>query len=167
MQLEHVYLQSRERLRAVARRLVEATEAEDVVHDAFLRALQCQDAFRGESTLQTWLYRIVVNAGIDRARRKRREQRVTADVDRGLPEQLAIEDRIAMRRVLAGLGQWDRRTCLSHYVAGVTLRELSAYQRLPVGTLKSRLFEARRRLRTALEGVGCEGRSFKARPPSE
>ena len=67
----HLYEQSRRQLRTVAARYV-GDEAEDVVQDAFLRALRSGHGFRGDAQPLTWISRIVVNASLDRCRRRTR-----------------------------------------------------------------------------------------------
>jgi RNA polymerase sigma-70 factor (ECF subfamily) len=59
------YVQSYGRLRSVASRLVERQDADDMVQEAYLRALTRGDDFRGESAETTWIHRILVNACLD------------------------------------------------------------------------------------------------------
>src|SRR5205085_24648 len=61
----------RDRLWAVAiRTLGDREEAADAVQDALVSAYRSADRFRGDSAVTTWLHRIVVNASLDRARRR-------------------------------------------------------------------------------------------------
>lgn len=64
-----LYARHRERLQAVARRIV-GDEAEDALQDAMIKAYRHARAFRGHSAVSTWLHRIVVNAALDCARRR-------------------------------------------------------------------------------------------------
>ena len=66
-----VYETSRPQLRAVAARYV-GDEADDVVQEAFLRALRWGGRFRGDAAPLTWLTRVVINACFDRCRRRSR-----------------------------------------------------------------------------------------------
>src|SRR3954468_86464 len=72
-----------------ARRLAGRDHAEDVVHDALLRALRAYPRLRHAEHLRAWLYRITTNVAIDLHRRSRRESPV-AEPDPGAtdPEQL-------------------------------------------------------------------------------
>jgi RNA polymerase sigma-70 factor (ECF subfamily) len=61
-----------DRVYAIALRITGSREdAEDVTQDAFLSAFQHRDRFRGESEVATWLYRIGINAALQRVRRRR------------------------------------------------------------------------------------------------
>ena len=68
----------------VAYRMVNnPADADDVVQDAFLSAYRARDRFRGDAQVTTWLYRIVVNAALQRIRKERRPQRIS---------QVSVED---------------------------------------------------------------------------
>lgn len=71
MELTEVYHQRRQHLLAVASPFV-GQDAEDIVQDAFERALRHRDQFRHEALPSTWLHRIVVNACISHRRYRRR-----------------------------------------------------------------------------------------------
>jgi RNA polymerase sigma-70 factor (ECF subfamily) len=150
-----VYEQSRGALRAVATRLVGWHEAEDVVQDAFVNALTRHAAFRGEASPRTWVTRILINAAIDRARTiKRREWRHVpfegiAEADgNGTPRpHPGFEDRVLLRAAMATLPRRDRQLTVLHYICGYSSVEIAHRLNMPDGTVKSRLFEVRRRLR--------------------
>jgi len=155
-----VYEQSHHRLRAVATRLVGWHEAEDLVQDAFVNALKQQSSFRAEAALGTWVTRILINVAIDRCRiRKRRDGRHvplddlsvadTATTARLLPR---AEDRILLLAALAALSQRDRQLAVLHYICGYTSAEIAQHFDVPDGTVKSRLFDIRRRLRAVACG---------------
>jgi RNA polymerase sigma-70 factor (ECF subfamily) len=66
-----LFLRHRDRLWAVAiRTLADPEEAADALQDAMISAFRRADSFRGDSAVTTWLHRIVVNACLDRLRRK-------------------------------------------------------------------------------------------------
>jgi RNA polymerase sigma-70 factor (ECF subfamily) len=76
-------LQSRERLVHVARSVLrDGVEAEDAAHDAVEQALRGSESFRAQSLVSTWLHRVVVNAALMRARRRRRASERFAAGDR-------------------------------------------------------------------------------------
>ncbi len=74
-------LKSRERLVHVALSILrDGTEAEDAAHDAVVQALRGSESFRADSLVSTWLHRVVVNAALMRARRRRRaSERIAAN----------------------------------------------------------------------------------------
>ena len=148
----HLYEQSRRQLRTVAARYV-GDDAEDVVQDAFLRALRSRHAFRGEAHPLTWISRIVVNASLDRCRRRTRWEHAYPRLAHG-PTQTdaAFDDALAMRTALRQLTRDQRQVFVLYDVLGYTHREIAQRLAIPAGTSKSRLSDARGRLRNALQG---------------
>ena len=148
--VEHLYERSQRRLRAVAARYV-GDDAEDIVQDAFVKALRCRDAFRGDAAPLTWVSRIVVNASIDRCRRRTRwEHAYPRLAPRQAYTTAAFEDSFALRNALRRLSSEQRRVFVLYHVLGYTHHEISRRLSIPTGTSKSRLADARKRLRQAL-----------------
>ena len=146
----HVYEESRGRLRAAAARYV-GDDAEDVVQDAFVSALRYGGSFRGDATALTWLYRIVMNTSIDHCRRRsRREHLLLSDAHRPILAGTAVEDTVALQTALRELTTEQCRVFVMYDVLGHTHVEIARRLAIPLGTSKSRLSEARRRLRRAL-----------------
>ena len=152
--LADTYIESYGQLRNVASRFVQQDEADDMVQEAYVRALACGDEFRGESAPTTWLYRILVNACLDVRRcRQRRGVHVTLEETRSAPRGrrgYRLVDRHALRTALATLGSAERDVCVMYDVMGYTHPEISRRLGIPVGTSKGRLCSARRRLRRLL-----------------
>ena len=146
-----VYERSRRQLCAVAARYV-GDEAEDVVQDAFLRALRSNNGFRGDAAPLTWISRIVVNASIDRCRRRVRRERAHDTQQRHRPTaaRAAYDDGMAMRAALRRLTRNQRRVFVLYDVLGHTHTEIAQRLSIPLGTSKRRLGDARKRLRQAL-----------------
>lgn len=144
----------RQRLWAVAlRTLRDPEEAADAVQDACLSAFRSADSYRGDARVTTWLHRIVVNACLDRARR--RAVRPTVP----LPEQLPADshDRLAERetgldveRALATLPDEQRLALVLVDLEGFSVLEAATVLGLPEGTVKSRCFRGRARLAVQL-----------------
>jgi RNA polymerase sigma-70 factor (ECF subfamily) len=146
-----LYEQSRRQLRSVAARYV-GDDAEDVVQDAFLRALRSGHGFRGDAAPLTWISRIVVNASLDRCRRRIRwEHAYPRLAHRSTAAYAAFEDSLAMRTALRHLTRDQRQVFVLYDVLGYTHKEIAQRLAIPAGTSKSRLSDARGRLRTALE----------------
>ena len=148
------YAQSYRQLRSVASKFVDQDEADDMVQEAYLRALACGSEFRGESAPTTWLYRILVNACLDvRRYRQRRGVHVTLEEARSMPRGRRAHrliDRHALRTALATLQSGERDVCVMYDVMGYTHPEISRRLGIPVGTSKGRLCSARRRMRRLL-----------------
>jgi RNA polymerase sigma-70 factor, ECF subfamily len=140
-------------------------EAWDVSQDAFIRAFQALGSFRGDSALYTWLFRIVMNVARDRARQQAARGRAfgmerveEADWDRALADQgrapdthaAAVEERERLDRALATLSEPHRAIIMLSDLEGLSYREIAEVLDIPMGTVMSRLHNARRRLREAL-----------------
>jgi RNA polymerase sigma-70 factor, ECF subfamily len=75
-----VFQRHREAIRAALASYAKTDdEIEDLLQETFLRALRAIDSFRGESSIFTWLYRIAVNAALNRARSRNRERTVSVE----------------------------------------------------------------------------------------
>ena len=145
---------------ALAGRLMSAPQrAEDIAQETFLRVHRGLPYFRGESKLSTWIYRIVSNVAFE-ARAREHSRDLSLDDERApLPPPGArdrafsdLELRDRLDKAMARLPAHYRVLVHGHYVKGVKYEELAAAFGLPVGTVKTHLFRAKRLLREALEG---------------
>ena len=144
------------RLYAVAlRTLGDREEAADALQDALLSAYRSAASFRGESRVTTWLHRIVVNACLDRARR--RAARPAVPLPEGPAEPVQPGDPLADRETaaevqaaLAALPVEQRAALVLVDLAGLPVEEAARVLGCPVGTLKSRCSRGRARLAVAL-----------------
>lgn len=142
-------------------------EAWDVAQEAFVRAWQALPNFRGQSAFYTWLFRIVMNAASDRARARAARGRAFGteripeeDWDRVLVEQphdaqpdaaaADAERRTQIERALAKLSEDHRRIVVLSDIEGLSYREIADVLDIPMGTVMSRLHNARKRLKAAL-----------------
>lgn len=151
-------------LRRYARALTrDPSDAEDLVHDALVRAYERRGAFRDDRPLRPWLMSILHNLFIDRARARAAETR--RDAARAAPEWLDPPQEHAVRlsqvrRAFEALPD-DQRAAL-HLIAveGLSYEEAAAALGAPLGTVMSRISRARATLR-ALES----DRPGAGRPP--
>jgi RNA polymerase sigma-70 factor (ECF subfamily) len=153
--LEALYEQVRPRLRVTASRLVGWDDAEDVVQEAFVRALAFPGVFRRESSPLTWMTRIVLNTAIDETRkRKRRPSTVAtpafAEAGHGVMPQHPVCTEL--RAALAASSRGDREVLVLAGLLGFSYRETAERLGVSVSTTKSRLCSARMRLRHAMTG---------------
>ena len=164
-ELEQAFLDYYQDLYRLAYRLSgDYAEAEDVIQDAFLKAWLNKRRFRHDSTLKTWLYRIVVNTTFSWRRRwyRRRRKLVTFFLDwdtrknwddqnyaeRQL-EQLQLNQRLA--GALQELPPLLRLIVVLRDIEGLKYEEIATIVNIPMGTVKSRLWRARRALKAQLE----------------
>ena len=137
-------------------------DAEDMAQEAFLKAYSSLDSFRGDSKFSVWLYRIATNVCLDFLRSRSRKPTVSLSVedDDGEETQMDIADesqspeqllergltRDAVRRGLKSLSPEYRQILLLREIQGLSYEEIAEALVLEVGTVKSRIFRARKRL---------------------
>ncbi|HKG91914.1 MAG TPA: sigma-70 family RNA polymerase sigma factor [Gemmatimonadaceae bacterium] len=139
---------------AVARAIVLTHEdAEDAVQEGFLHAYRALDRFRPDQPFGAWLSRIVANAALDLARRKKvRDADQLSDVVPS-PFRDPAEDgdlRGRLRAALALLGDRQRAVIVLHDVEGFKHAEIARTLGIPEGTARSDLHHARAQLRRTL-----------------
>ena len=147
----------------IALRLLGSREdAEDLTQETFLTAYRRLGDFRGESRFSTWLCRIASNACIDALRRRKhtdalsltREDEDAEDAEWEIPdESLAPEallsqklTRDAVRRGLRELSPEGRQVLILRELEGMSYEEIGETLGLEPGTVKSRIFRARKKL---------------------
>ncbi len=146
-----------DRLWAVAlRTLGDPEDAADALQDALVSAYRKADRFRGESAVTTWLYRIVVNACLDLARRRaaRPAQTLDAEVAERIPAAKdgpldAIEQqelRLDLASALGRLPAEQRAALVLVDMQGYSVAEAGEILGVPPGTVKSRCARGRARL---------------------
>jgi len=160
-----LFRRHRDRLWAVALRTAgDREEAADALQEAMLSAHRNAGRFRGESAVTTWLHRIVVNACVDRLRRRSAQRTVP------LPGQDSLDDEdrwhtgrhelaapatdhdtaMAVRQALAQLPYEQRASLVLVDLEGYTVAEAAQMLGVAEGTIKSRCSRGRARLATLL-----------------
>ena len=125
-------------------------DAEDVVHDAFLRAVRAAGGFRGESTLRTWLVGIVVNRW--RETRRGADRMETLTEIHAAPLEVDPSQRLDLEKALSTMPAGYREVVVLHDVEGFTHQEIGGMLGIEPGTSKSQLARGRAWLRRALKG---------------
>ena len=135
--------------------LRDPSEAEDAVHDAAIQAWLHWPTLRDEARLDAWFDRIVVNECRARLRRRKvRPLTVGEPVNSLGPDTLsAVGDREVLYSALAELDADHRIVVVLRYVADLTPTQIAARTGEREGTVKSRLFYARRQMRAALDAA--------------
>ncbi len=149
--------------RVAYRFLGREADALDAVQEAFVKALTNLERFRGRSSFKTWLLRIVTNAALDVGRHRRRQAHTPQaprhdPPDRFGPAELpppeAELERADLREkidtALARLPDPQRQTFVLHVEAGLSYREVADALGISIGTVMSRLFYARQKLKALL-----------------
>jgi RNA polymerase sigma-70 factor (ECF subfamily) len=144
----------------------DADDARDICQEAFLKVHKNLDTFEGEAQFFTWLYRIVVNLGIDLLRKRRGQKvefddAVPHDEDEGgiAPHRTgfdpgrALLDKELRKRILEALGKLSpshRAVLVMREVEGMSYQEMAEAMKCSIGTIMSRLFHARKKMQTML-----------------
>ena len=154
----------------VARGVLRNTaDAEDVAQEALIRAYKSFDRLRDRNRFRGWLVRISFRLAMDRLRSaKRREQRDTLwSQPENLPPPATAEDVAAssqfqahLDRALEELPEKLRLVLLLSAMDGYTIEEIAAVVGVPIGTVKSRIFIARKKL---AEKLRCHANTIKMR----
>jgi RNA polymerase sigma-70 factor (ECF subfamily) len=149
------------RLDAAARLVLRDPElARDAVQEALIRAWRDLPGLRDPDRFDAWIHRLVVNASIDEARRKRRRviQVAVTPIDIVEHEDAygLMADRDALDRALAELTPENRALVVLHYYVGLPVPEAAASLGINLGTAKSRLHRAIARMRQAFVAEGTD-----------
>ena len=144
--------------RLVRRYVPNPTEAEDVTQEIFCDLYRSIGQFRGDSALGTWVYRIAVNHCLRHCQRPHTdnvpldEQEIETQDWRSDPQQAAAKGELTdqIQKALDGLGPHHADVVVLCELHGLTYRECAKVLDIPVGTVKSRLSNAIRRLRVSL-----------------
>ncbi len=139
-------------------------DALDISQEAFVKAYRAIRRFDPDRPFFPWFYRILRNLGFDRIRRRRTRRREAlppdlADPGPG-PEVLARRDEVKERvwAAIHRLSERDREILVLRHFQHMSYREIAAALAIPQGTVMSRLFHARSRLRAELaDSLGPEG----------
>ncbi|MDO5711593.1 MAG: RNA polymerase sigma factor SigM [Micrococcales bacterium] len=143
-----LFRRHRDRMWAVAIRTTNDPElAADAVQDAFLSAFRRAETFRGQSAVTTWLHRIVVNACLDRLRRRKPTSDLPEDHDAVIADRrdhhASVETRLDVQAALATLPEGQRLALILVDMHGLSVAETAKILDVAEGTVKSRCSRGR------------------------
>jgi RNA polymerase sigma-70 factor (ECF subfamily) len=151
-----------ERLTAVVAGVLRDRDAvEDVVQETFTKAFYRIHSFKGGSSLYTWLYRVAVNAAKDYIKSRKRRPAASFEEVAGrgalpAPARPSVEGlerrelRLQVRAAVDRLPERFRTVLALREIEGMPYNEIAEVLGLSLGTVESRLFRARKRLRALL-----------------
>jgi RNA polymerase sigma-70 factor (ECF subfamily) len=153
---EQLYRENVGRVYALCLRMMrDRADAEELTQEAFVRAWQKLQSFRGDSAFSTWLHRLTVNLVLTEFRvRSRRQARVTLTDDSeahdapARPE--APRERIDLEEAIAKLPAGARHVFVLYELEGYKHEEIASMMGIASGTTKAQLHRARKLLRRAL-----------------
>ncbi|MGI9667449.1 MAG: RNA polymerase sigma factor [Acidimicrobiia bacterium] len=154
-----------DRVFAICYRMMQNREAAlDATQDTFLTVFRKADKYKAQAAFSTWLYRVAVNTCYDHLRRQKRKRAETLPeshdpADPAAGDQFnAIEVRPDIEAALMELSPEFRAAIVLVDLQGMSLDQASDTLEVPTGTVKSRLFRARKQLARSLGNL---------KPPSE
>lgn len=135
-------------------------EAEDVVQEAFMRALPRWEQVRTYDAPEAWLRTVALN--LARSRWRRTKRGAAALVRHGVPhpEPELSPDHVALMSAMKGLPEAQREALVLHHFCGMSVDEVAASVGAPSGTIKARLSRGRTALAAVLgvdEAVLADG----------
>lgn len=160
---EYIYKAYCKRVYSVCLRMIRnPAEAEDLTQQTFLQLFRKIGTFRSESSFSTWLYRIAVNVVLLHMRHRKPAGAVVEDLEQytaneeGKPKHgvslSSFVDRLNLKRAISKLSPGCKRLFLLYDVLGYRHSEIAERLGCSVGSSKSQLHKARKRLRRLLQG---------------
>lgn len=152
----------------VHRMVASPLDAEDLTQETFIRAYTSIHSFQSRASLNTWLFRIATNICIDHSRKYKKMQNTTVslsqesdneeEAQREIPDNAYEPQRLLINKelgtqldsALSSLPEKLRTVVLLYDIEGLSYEEITAIVDCPLGTVKSRLFNARSALREKL-----------------
>jgi RNA polymerase sigma-70 factor (ECF subfamily) len=142
----------------IARSITNRARAEELAQDVFLKVHKGLPYFRGDSKLSTWIFRIVVNA-LSQERPELASVSLDEDTDEHPRQEPAADDRAfsdlvmkdRLHKAIERLPVPYQVLINGHYLKGMRYEDLAEALDMPMGTVKTHLHRAKRRLRHLLE----------------
>ena len=142
------------------RTLRSESDAEDAAQEVFIKAWTSLGSFRGDSKFSVWLYRICGNVCTDMLRKRKDVISLSIDDGEGGETELEIADpnptphellekkerSAALQKALDSLPEDYRKAILLRESGGMSYEEISSVLKIDIGTVKSRIFRARKKL---------------------
>ena len=139
-------------LRAARRILRSEDRARDAVQDAWASIFRSVARLNDPAAFPAWAFGILNRRCVDRIRGDSRRAETPVDMEQVPVPTSAGAEGLDLVRALAALDHDHRTAAVLHFCEGLTLTEVATAVGVPVGTAKSRIFHARRRLKAALTG---------------
>lgn len=136
----------------------DASLADDVTQETFIRVWKHLDDFRGECSMRSWVLRIAHNTAVSTLRKIKDSATDPATLPEGhdpIPTTRIVEGHLAADELRVALNELDdltREIVVLREIEGMTYEEIADTLGVPIPTVKTRLLRARRRLSASLEG---------------
>lgn len=126
------------------------TDAEDLIQETFMRAFNSAERFQGKSAVYTWLYGIMRNVHLDRLRKKMKTPKHANVEDVEVVDKRKFREDTKVEVIRHEMNQLDRSTAeviKMRYFDKLSVEEIAEKLGVASGTVKSRLFHARNKLK--------------------
>jgi RNA polymerase sigma-70 factor (ECF subfamily) len=129
--------------------------AEDMAQEAFLKAYRLLKGFRGDCSFSTWMYRVTCSVCLTELNRRKRRGEVELQPSHDAlqavepPQNVDMPERI--RRCVGKLPDRYAQVITLYYLKGISYEEIAQVMEVPMGTLKTWMFRARKQLRRVVE----------------
>lgn len=130
-------------------------DAEDIMHDTYIRVLRNAGSYRPEGKPAAWILTITRNLCFNRLRERRDgpdSERIQNAADKASDTEKEVENRVYLEAALKCLDEEERQIVLLHAVAGWKHRETAALLDLALSTVLSKYGRALKKMKVALEG---------------
>jgi RNA polymerase sigma factor (sigma-70 family) len=157
-----LYRRHQHRVRQIIYQMCDPTALDDLVQEVFLRAWKGLPKFRQHSQFSTWLYRITWNVASDRRQTLAKERSQIKSIAENIatqhddPDLIQLHYQDLVRKGLSLLSEDHRSVLVLHDLEELPQKEVAEILKVPVGTVKSRLFHARNGMRKFLEAEGIQ-----------
>ena len=151
-------------LRSAAIVLGSQEDAEDVAQETFIAAYRNIATYRPEAPFGAWLHRIAINRSYDLIRSRQRRAKLveevgalqpTSEADQALESARLSERNADVRELIAGLDEKMRALVTLRFLEGMKVRDIAIALDMPEGTVKRRLHDVLKLLRTRMEGANA------------
>ncbi len=133
----------------------DANLADDMAQEAFLKGFRLLKGFRGDCAFSTWMYRVTSSVCLTEIARRKKRGEVELDVNHGGSyEDGKVEARDSaeiIRRCVTQLPERYATIVTMYYLQEMAYDEIASAMEIPIGTLKTWMFRARKELRTLVE----------------
>ena len=123
-------------------------DRQDAMQESALKAWKNRDGLREERFFKTWITRIMVNE----CKQLLRKNKKTIIADNILDQQIQSHTELDVRLMLESLPEKQRVPLILHYLEGFSLQEISQVQKVSIGIVKNRMYQARKALRVEWDG---------------